>query len=164
VNGLDGRSEPLVTIRIVGLPLALRARAAEHAEELRREFALLAGQAERDESSVPHRLVELTRALRGRYTAFTAEQEDEMDAALAAGRAGVDLTFRVPRHVAEAARAFGDLMDEADDYCREGRHLLTLATPPDLIAYRRWFLGQFIDQSAGALPRPWPAARAAQPG
>jgi hypothetical protein len=151
------QDEPLISVEIIGLPLDLRERAIEHAEELRREFTLIAGQLERGEGSVPHRLVELIKVLRGRYTSFTAEQEDALDAAVAAGRSSIDLTFRVPRPAAEAASAIGALMDEADEYCREGKHLLTLATPADLAAYRHWFLGQFIEQGAGAPPTPWPA-------
>jgi hypothetical protein len=154
----DPVTEDLITVHILGLPLDLRQRATEHAEELHREFTLLAQQVDRGDAGLPTRLVELMRALRGRYNAFTAEQEDELDAATAAGRTTIDLTFRVPRHVADAASAIGALLEEADAYCREGRHLLTLATPADLVAYRHWFLGEFIAQSSGAPPTPWPAA------
>ena len=38
------------------------------------------------------------------------------------------------------------MIDEADDYCRQGEHLLTLASPPDCIAYREWYLGQVVGQ------------------
>jgi hypothetical protein len=47
------------------------------------------------------------------------------------------------------------MLDDADEYCREGRHLLTLATPPDLLAYRRWYLQQFVDQARGRPATPW---------
>ena len=54
------------------------------------------------------------------------------------------------------------MLDEADRYCRQGRHLLTLATPDDLLAYRRWYLREIAEQLAGAAPVPWPVyARAA---
>ena len=148
---------PLVTVRILGLPVKLHARATEHGEELQREFALIAqGREDSDDRrKMPQRLLALIATLQGDYSAFTAEQEDLLDDAIRSGRSTLDLTFRVPASVSEAALALEELLDEADDYCREGKHLLTLATPPDLVAYRRWYLHEFVDQIAGAEPRPW---------
>jgi hypothetical protein len=48
------------------------------------------------------------------------------------------------------------MLDEADEFCRQGKHLLTLATPPDLRRYRQWFLGEFVAQIGGRPPTPWP--------
>jgi hypothetical protein len=148
---------PLVTVRILGLPLRLHARAAEHGEELQREFTLITQGRQRahDSTEIPARLLALIASLQGTYSGFTAEQEDVLDRALQSGAATLDLTFRVPATAADAALALGALLDEADDYCREGKHLLTLATPPDLLAYRRWYLGEFVDQIRGGEPRPW---------
>jgi hypothetical protein len=148
---------PLVTVRILGLPLGLHARAAEHGEELQREFALITQGHEHagTGAGIPGRLLALIATLQGTYSAFTAEQEDLLDEAVRSGRPTLDLTFRVPASVADAVRTLEALLDEADEYCREGRHLLTLATPPDLVAYRRWYLGEFADQIGGAPPRPW---------
>ena len=56
-----------------------------------------------------------------------------------------------------AAAEFDALLDEADDYCRAGETLLTLATPAPALAFRRWFLGEFVRQAAGEPPRPWTA-------
>jgi len=49
------------------------------------------------------------------------------------------------------------MLDEADDYCRRGDHLLTLATPAEELRFRRWFVGEFVEQLGGAAPTPWPA-------
>jgi hypothetical protein len=46
------------------------------------------------------------------------------------------------------------MLNRADDYCRQGA-LLTLATPDDLVAFRRWYLGEFRAQINGARPTPW---------
>ncbi len=48
------------------------------------------------------------------------------------------------------------MLDEADAYCRQGSHLLTLQTPPDQRAFRTWFLAEFLSQLAGGPPTPWP--------
>jgi hypothetical protein len=147
----------LVVVELHGLPVALQARAAEHAEELQREFVLIAEGLQHSEgrSALPRRLLDLVEVLRREFGGFTAEQEEVFDAAVRAGVPTIDLRFRVPPTAAQAAVAIGDMLDEADEYCREGRHLLTLATPPELVAYRRWYLQQFVDQIDGGAPTRW---------
>ena len=148
---------PLVTVELRRLPVELQARAAEHGEELQREFVLIAEGLQHTDghTPLPRRLLDLVDSLQRRYGGFTVEQEDALDQALRDGVPTLDLTFTVPPDVADAATALGQLLDEADEYCREGKHLLTLATPPDLVAFRRWYLQQFIDQLAGHPPSPW---------
>jgi anti-anti-sigma factor len=52
------------------------------------------------------------------------------------------------------------MLDEVDDYCRDG-DLVSLVTPPEAVAYRRWFLDEFIRQLRDdADPRPWPGFEA----
>ncbi len=60
----------------------------------------------------------------------------------------------MPPEVAAAARRLGDLLDEADEFCRSG-HLLTVATQPESVAFRRWYLGEFQRQIDGHPPGPW---------
>jgi len=147
----------LLRVRIVGMPLAVQRRAQQHADELVRELTL-AGEGLRqrgDTRHLPSRLVELIEQLTITYAGFTAQQEQELADALARGDASVDLTYRLPPSVTDAVRALSDILDEADDYCRAGQHLLTLATPPDLVAYRRWFLEEFERQAAGDPPQTW---------
>jgi hypothetical protein len=146
-----------VTVRLIGLPVALHARAAEHGEELQREFALIVQGMEHsaERGDMPRRLLALIADLQRGYSSFTSEQEDLVEAAVRSGRATLDLTFRVPASASKAATAIEALLDEADEYCREGRHLLTLATPDDLVAYRRWYLREFVEQIDGASPTPW---------
>lgn len=150
--------QQLVTVTLIGIPVALHARSQAHSDELQREFRLLTEQVrEEGRVDVPVRLLELVAALRSAYASGTTEQEDAIDAAVAEGRSTLDLTYRLPVHVADAAEALGRLFDEADEFCRNGEHLLTLATPPDVLAYRRWFLREFVRQSAGEPPQPWGA-------
>jgi hypothetical protein len=151
------RATDLVTVRILGLPVPLHARAGEHGEELRREFVLIAEQLRHagEPPSLPRRLVDLIAVLEHRYSGFTVEQDDIVEQAIARGERTVELTFHVPPDAAQAALALGAMLDEADEYCRAGQHLLTLATPPDLVAYRRWYLQEFVDQIAGRPPTPW---------
>jgi hypothetical protein len=153
-------SADLVPVRLLELPVGVHARAREHSEALRREFQLIAQGRSPDRpdesATVPERLLELTAALTGSYARFTTGQDALIEDALDAGREHVDLSFRVPAEAALGAAALGAMLDEADDYCRQGRYLLTLATPPDLVTYRRWYLGEFVHQIAGHPPRSWP--------
>jgi hypothetical protein len=147
----------LVTVRIVGLPVPLHVRTAEHTDELMREFTYLRAQSDDPSApTVPARLLDLVEELGGRYSGFTAGTQAELEAAIAEGRPTVDLAYQVPRDVAPASSHLRDLLDAADDFCREGEHLLTLASPDDVVAYRRWFLDEFVRQAAGGEPpRPW---------
>jgi hypothetical protein len=81
--------------------------------------------------------------------------EAKRDDAIERGEDIVDLHYRVPEDAALACIHLGYIFDEADKYCRAGRHLLSLATPPESLAFRQWFLGEFVNQIAGAAPTPW---------
>jgi len=150
----------LVDVRIVGLPLAIHRRAAEHYDELLREFALLVGAEPDSLQSVPSRLVALGEELTGRFSGFTTEPESALDAALASDAETVDLVYRMPPEVGEASAKLDALFDEAEEFCRTGADRLTLAAAPDDLAYRRWFLWEFVDQVAGRAPRAWLGADA----
>ncbi len=147
--------EHLVTVRLLGFPVLVHARAAEHAADLRREFQLLLEQVKDHQGSVPHRLVEVSTVLSARYDGFTAEQEQQINEAIDRGQERLpELVFTLPSHAGEASVQMGAILDEADAFCREGR-LLTLSTPEDLVVYRTWYLDNFITQCAGGPPAPW---------
>jgi hypothetical protein len=149
--------EELVTIEIVGLPVDVQSQAQQQTDELARELTLVAEQLKQDGGSgeLPVRFVELVSTLSGRYSVFTAEQERQLTEAIAAGERTIDLTYTLPVSAVTAAAHLGDVLDEADDYCRSGKLLLTLATPAPLVTYRKWFLAQFVEQAAGHPPVTW---------
>ena len=148
----DASSEALHTVLLLEFPLPLYLRAQEHHADLVREFAYVAEP--NDPDDVPDRLMLISASLRERFGAFTSAPDAVRDAALARGETKVDLEFNVPEAVAAAADDLSQLLDEADNYCRRG-DLLTLATPPDLVAFRRWYLAEFGTQIAGGQPTPW---------
>lgn len=159
---MTDESQPeLVTISLIGLPLDIQLRASEHQDGLRREFRMLVEEGRAEQGSVPARLVALAAELDRRFQAFSAAGRAEMEAAIARGDASIDLKLDVPPAIGPAAREFGRMLEEADEYCSAGEHLLTLCTPPDLVVFRRWALDELIHQAEGALPIPWPAYKAA---
>ena len=153
----EAGSDELITVHVLGMPTALQVQAQQQNDELTRELMLVAEQMRQrgNSADLPVRFVEMVSTLSGRYAIFTAEQEAQLAAAIAAGQPTIDLTYTLPASAAAAAGALGEILDEADDYCRQGQLLLTLATPPELVAYRRWFLDQFVDQADGAAPVSW---------
>lgn len=153
-------------VHLLEVPVGLWSKAQEQTDGLLREFALAADLADAAalDRHLPTRLTALIEALNTQFAGVSTEQEQQLFAAAKAGRPVIeDLAYRVPSAAARASQALGDMLDEADVFCREGTHLLTLAADADVVAFRWWYLRQFIDQVAGAEPVPWPAVEAAAP-
>ena len=158
-------TSPLIEVHLLALPVRLAARSQQHFEELMREFILIAaGQHEgHSEHEVPARLMTLVETLGQQFGAVADPAEARLADAIDRGDQVInDHVLQVPAEAGPAAHAFWDLIDEADEYCRRGQHLLTLATPPDCVAYRTWYLGQVITQIHGAAPIAWPDSNEAR--
>ena len=146
----------LIEVRILGLPVDVYLRAAEHNDELMREFALIKGQGAGDGAAVPDRLLALVDEMRARFSGFAAQPEAELAEAAASGAGNIDLYLpRTTRRGPRGSRPRRRSSDEADRFCQVG-DLLTLTTPPDALAFRRWLLREFVRQAAGEAPTPWP--------
>ena len=151
-------ASPLIQVHLLNLPVRLAARSQQHFEELMREFILIAtGHREgQSEHAVPARLMTLVETLVQQFGAVAGPAEERLADAIDRGDQVIDdHVLEVPAEAGPAAQALGDLINEADEYCRRGQHLLTLATPPDCVAYRNWYLGQVITQLQGATPIAW---------
>ncbi|MDQ1713692.1 MAG: hypothetical protein QOE45_3142 [Frankiaceae bacterium] len=152
-------------VRLIGVPLALIARSGEHHEELMREFQLLAidPPTSTPGHEVPQRLLDLIATMTTQYGGISDAATAEREAASARGEESTDITITVPASVAEACIRLDRMLDEADEFCRQGERLLTMATPPDAAALRHWYLGEFVAQIGGAPPTSWPAYVEAHP-
>ena len=152
-------------VRMLGMPLRLRERSRQHGQDLLREMALIqvgeaAGTTGRH---VPARLLELGQDLNATYSPYLASSTDQMEDALDRGEQTLEeVVYQLPRSAAAFVQRIDDLLTEVDTYCRSDAHLLTLAPPPDVAAYRRWSTEEVLRQSTGAAPRPWPAYAATQ--
>jgi len=155
---LDAPAGPLLTVRLLRFPLRRYGRTREHYDELMREFALITTgpSAEQPDRHVPSRLLELVDILGQQYAATSAAPDAARDAALEAGAGSIDLLYESPRQGRAAAEIMLRLLDEADEYCRRGRDLLTLAANDEAVEFRRWWLGEFVRQMDGDPPIPWP--------
>lgn len=151
-------ADQLVEVELLQLPVPLWSMSQQLFDELMREFALASAQADDDqEHHLPGRLTRLIDDLTARFGAGTTAQEEELHAAAAAGLPVIErLVYTVPAAAGPASLELGGMLDAVDEYCQEGQHLLTLAAPDDVVAFRRWFLGAFVTQTAGAAPVSWP--------
>ena len=148
----------LMEVHLIAFPVRLAARSQQHFEELMREFVLIAaGHHEGDsDHEVPARLMTLVETLVQQFGAVAGPAEERLADAIERGDEVIDdHVLEVPAEAGPAAQSLGDLIDQADEYCRRGKHLLTLATPADCVAYRNWYLGQIISQIQGAAPIAW---------
>ena len=146
----------LVSVRLLEVPVALRFRSVEHGEGLVREMTLLTMRGD-GESQIPRRLVDLAAEVTDTYGPSTAAQAAELESARANGLAVLpEVVYRVPPQTADFIRRIATTLDEVEEYCRAGEYLLTLASPPDLLAYRRWSMSEFERQIEGAPPMTWP--------
>lgn len=143
--------DDLVDVRLLSVPLPLLAASQERGDELTREFSHIA---DSDGEGAPARLMALSQQLTGRYAEAVRLAQEQIDTGVARGDDSIDVTFTVPRDAGAAAAQLWALLDEADEFCRAGE-MLTLATPPEMVQLRQWYLGQFIDQAAGAQPVSW---------
>lgn len=147
-----------VEVRILQLPLDVFARVDERMDGLMREFTLIAASEAKGggEAHVPRQLMALIEELQHDYSSLTANQEAQLAEAAGAGDDTIDLVYHVPAEVSEACVRLDEALDAADEYCRAGEHLLSLAPEPDELGFRRWYLGEFVRQIDGHPPQPWP--------
>lgn len=146
------RSDQHFTVRLRGVPVQVHVDAAAHQEALQREIDVINID---DQASAPLRLRALIAEVQEQYGGLSEHPAAALQAAIDRGDSSVDLTYAVPPSAADASERLLEVLDEVDEYCRQGEHLLTLASPPESVAYRRWFLGQFGAQLRGEAPTPW---------
>jgi hypothetical protein len=155
-----------VTVRLLGLPVDLADRAQEHHDGLAREMTLISLGLSHEgaaESGLPARFLEVVGSVLPDVSEFRALRERRMAEARAAGEATVDIVYEAPRDLAAAVERLRQLQAEVDGYCRQVGYLLTLETPPDVLAYRTWLFDEFTGQLAGHPPRPWVDSAAPSP-
>ncbi|MFN7148286.1 MAG: STAS domain-containing protein [Microthrixaceae bacterium] len=150
-------------VELLGIPVALHERTREHHDALQRELDVMCAGSPAD--SVPARLVAMMAELADRYRSLNPHVLAELRLAAERGDEHLDLRVEVPDQAAAAVERLANLLAEADEFCRSGE-LVTLVTPPEVAAYREWFLGEFSRQHAGLAPTRWigpPASIDAEP-
>ena len=147
-------------VELLQVPVLLWARAADEAQDLMREFALIVLNRDRVVSDVPARLLQLIQELQASYGPVGETQAARLEQARAEEDSTIGrLAYEVPAGIGDDLRRLAEMLDEADEYCRSGQHLLSLATSAGARAFRDWFFEEFHRQLDGEQPTPWPSSR-----
>ena len=161
ITGVDHRliraaaTRDRVRVHILDVPLALYVGFQHHFRELRREVRLLALA---HQSDYP-----LAKSLSDLFASLDRQLRDgigveQIEAALARGQETTDLVVHMPRATAATLSRFVELLDLADEFCREER-LLSLARSAEQRKFQVWFLHEFVRQAHGEPPLSWLEAR-----
>lgn len=140
-----------VVIHVLGVPIKSYSIFNRHLRELRREVRLLALA---HESAYPLAtdLADLFGSLEKHLCDVIGTEQ--VDRAVAEGRDEVDLDVTMGRAGTQTLSRFTELLDLADEFCREER-LLSLARSPEQRRFQHWLLGEFVRQGNGGQPIPW---------
>ena len=138
-------------VRILRAPIRALLEFESHYRELRREVRLL--------SLAHEEKYPLAKSLADLFGLLQREVQAGLDAeqirrARRAGRRAIDLTVTVSPDKAETMGRFVELLDFADEFCRQ-QHLLALTRDPYQAGFQTWFFGEFVRQRAGHAPQPW---------
>ena len=145
----------LAEVRFLNAPVELMFKADQHHQELMREFALIQLSDDSAKQDVPARLLEVVERQRRQFSILAFRRTDELAEAIKRGDPYIDMEIDVPSDTAgPAALEMLTTLAEADEFCRRGA-LLTLATPPEYVAFREWFFGEIVRQLDGNPPTPW---------
>ncbi|MGF7235462.1 MAG: GAF domain-containing protein, partial [Frankia sp.] len=146
----DALDEPRFRVSLGDVPTDLLLAAKNHVDNLVREFALAAAGATSGESAaVPPRLADLIHTVTTRFAEPRRTIKQQALAAAARGQERTRLVLELPVAAAEAGEEYLAALDEADAFARATR-LLTLETPPQHRAFRRWYVMALVKQLRGA--------------
>jgi hypothetical protein len=142
-------------ISLIDLPVARYMQMQHQHDAMIREFTLIALTPEHDETLVPPRLVMLAKEM---YQGYGDAGRPFREAVAAAVQRGDDITtleLQIPYSTLRWCEDFMLMFDEGDEYCRRGQ-LLTPPSPPEVVSFRHWLVGELIRQIRdGAPPTPF---------
>ena len=138
--------DPVFTVSLGDVPTDLLLSAKAHVDNLVREFTLAAAGAESGSTAaVPAHLALLIETVVHGFADARLAIKRQALAAAEAGAARTHLSLTLPVSAARAGDAYLAALDEADTYARAAR-LLTLETPPQHRAFRRWYVQSLVTQ------------------
>jgi GAF domain-containing protein/anti-sigma regulatory factor (Ser/Thr protein kinase) len=143
-------AEPRYRISLGDVPTDLLLAAKEHVDNIVREFTLLAsGAAAGNTAAVSPHLARLIETVTTRFAVARRAIKRQAMAAAAAGEKRTRLPLALPVSAADAGEEYLAALDQADAYARAAR-LLTLESPPQHRAFRRWYVTSLVAQLRSA--------------
>ena len=144
-------------IELGEVPTDLLLAAKSHVDNLVREFTLASAGARTGQTAeVPDHLRNLLRAVVERFAEARLAIKRQALLAAGSGEPTARLVLDLPASAADAAEEYVEALDEVDAYCR-ARRLLTLETPEQHRAFRRWYVEELVRSlraAASGLPLP----------
>jgi anti-sigma regulatory factor (Ser/Thr protein kinase) len=147
---------PLVTVRLIGIPVHQLQKASEEYEALFRELRLMKEQADNSPGAawLPERLSVLVSEIGTRFNRLGPGMDDLWQGAVDEKVEFFDWTLELPQSAVVACEFYDAMLDEADEFGLSAR-LLTLPASTTSVAVRRWFLSEIIGQLHGRAPVAW---------
>ena len=152
----DAGDSPDVSVRLLGIPVALLQKSSEEYEALFRELRLMKERSDNAPGAppLPERLAVLVSQIGTRFNGLGPGMDDMWQTAVDNNVEFFDWTLELPQSAVVAVEFYDALLDEADEFGLAQR-LLTLPASPTSVAVRRWFLSELIGQLHGKAPVAW---------
>ena len=152
----DAGDSPDVSVRLLGIPVALLQKSSEEYEALFRELRLMKERSDNAPGAppLPERLGVLVSQIGTRFNGLGPGMDDMWQTAVDNDVEFFDWTLELPQSAVVAVEFYDALLDEADEFGLAQR-LLTLPASPTSVAVRRWFLSELIGQLHGKAPVAW---------
>lgn len=143
-----------VDVDVHAMPVKLFLDFRNHFRELQREVRLLA-LAHRDDYPLAAQLSHLFADLFSQLRVGTVHTA--VASALSQDAEVIDLHVRIPSTAVGTVQQLLEVLDMADDFCRQER-LLALARTDEQRDFQRWLLGEYVRQAEGLAPMTWESA------
>jgi GAF domain-containing protein/anti-sigma regulatory factor (Ser/Thr protein kinase) len=149
-----------VSVRLLGVPVALLQKSSEEYEALFRELRLMKERADSAPGApnLPERLGVLVSQIGTRFNGLGQGMDEMWQGAVDNRVEFYDWTLELPQSAVVAVEFYDALLDEADEFGLAQR-LLTLPASPASVAVRRWFLSELTGQLHGKTPVAWVDSR-----
>jgi hypothetical protein len=146
----------MVTVRLLGIPVALLQKASEQYEALFRELRLMKERSggSADAPPLPERLSVLVSEIGTRFNGLGPGMDEMWQSAVDQKVELFDWSLDLPQSAVVACEFYDAMLDEADEFGLSAR-LLTLPASPISVAVRHWFLSELIGQLHGKAPVSW---------
>jgi GAF domain-containing protein/anti-sigma regulatory factor (Ser/Thr protein kinase) len=156
----DSGASPDISVRVLGIPVALLQKSSEQYEALFRELRLMKERAHTapDSPRLPERLAVLVSQIGTRFNGLGPGMDDMWQTAVDNHVDFYDWTLDLPQSAVVTIEFYDALLDEADEFGLAQR-LLTLPASPASVAVRRWFLSELTGQLHGKAPVAWVDSR-----
>jgi anti-sigma regulatory factor (Ser/Thr protein kinase) len=156
----EAGTEPVMHLRLLGIPVGLLQKSSEEYEALFRELRLMKEQSgDGGEGPVlPERLSFLVSEIGSRFHGLGPGMDEIWQEAVDQQLPAFDWSLDLPQSAAVACEFYSAMLDEVDEF-GHSTPLLTMPASPTSVAVRRWFLSELIGQLHGKGPVAWSDSR-----